>query len=122
MGKKLENARKNHAKQIERFQTDQSENRIKAELIEQNVDLVEKALLIVNGMMANKLDWAEIEQLLKEAKNKNDPVAVAIKSLKLEQNKITMLLVSRDDEEDDYNSDDSLGLSSDDSEDENSKS
>ena len=118
--KKLENARKNHARQIERFQNDQSENRIKAELIEQNVELVEKALLIVNSMMANKLDWAEIEQLLKEAKSKNDPVAMAIKSLKLEQNKITMLLVSKDDEEDDFESDDSLGLSSD-SEDESNK-
>merc|ERR1711912_104792 len=89
--------------------------------IEQNVELVEKALLIVNSMMANKLDWAEIEQLLKEAKSKNDPVAVAIKSLKLEQNKITMLLVSQEDDEDDFDSNDSLGLSSDEDEEDSSK-
>ena len=116
--KKLENARKNHAKQIERFQTDQSENRSKADLIEQNVELVEKALLIVNSMLANKLDWAEIEQLLKEAKAKHDPVAVAIKSLKLEENKIVMLLVNQVDESD-SDSDDSLDLSDSDDEGEN---
>merc|ERR1712048_74188 len=84
-----------HQKQINKLQSDQNDTRNKAELVEQNLDLVEEALKIINSMIASKLDWDEISHLLKEAKLKKDKVASAITSLKLEQNKIVMLLSNR---------------------------
>lgn len=116
--KKLTNAKKNHEKQIEKLVADQNENRNKAELVEMNLELVEKALLIVNSMVANQLDWSEIENLLNEAKLKNDMVANSITSLKLSQNKITMLLFEKTESSE---SEDSLDLGLSDSDEEESK-
>ncbi len=64
----------------------------KAYLIEQNADLVSKACLVIRSAVANAMDWGDIELLVKEAQSTGDPVASAIKSLKLKTNEITMLL------------------------------
>ena len=102
--KKLDNARKNHELQLEKLRISEDENRIKAQLLEANIELVDQAISIVNSMIANRVSWPEIEQLLSEAKLKNDPVAKKITSLKLEQNKIVVLLSNQEDIETDRNS------------------
>jgi len=61
-------------------------------LIEQNADLVTKACLVIRSAVANAMDWGDIELLVKDAQSDGDPVASAIKSLKLKTNEITMLL------------------------------
>ena len=53
---------------------------------------VDRALLIVRSAIANQIDWTEIKNLVKEAQADGDPVAMAIKDLKLDTNHITMLL------------------------------
>ena len=53
---------------------------------------VDKAILVVNSAIANQIDWAEINNIVKEAQTQGDPVACAIHKLKLESNHITMLL------------------------------
>ena len=53
---------------------------------------VDKALMIVRSAIANQIDWTEIHNLVKEAQAQEDPVASAIKGLKLDSNHITMLL------------------------------
>lgn len=64
----------------------------KAQLIELNVDLVEKACLVIRSAVANAMDWGDIELLVKDAQTKGDPVAMAIHGLKLKTNEITLLL------------------------------
>ena len=64
----------------------------KAQLIELNVDLVEKACLVIRSAIANAMDWSDIELLVKDAQAREDPVAMAIHGLKLKTNEITLLL------------------------------
>ena len=65
---------------------------MKAELIELNADLVERASLVIRNAVANAMDWGDIDLLVKEAQGRGDPVAMAIHSLKLSTNQITLLL------------------------------
>lgn len=67
-------------------------DRIKGELIEMNLAIVERALQVVCSALANQVDWTEIGILVKEAQAAGDPVACAIKELKLQANHITLLL------------------------------
>jgi len=53
---------------------------------------VDKALSVVRSALANQIDWSDITDIIKEAQSHGDPVAMAIKSLKLEKNHFTMLL------------------------------
>lgn len=65
---------------------------MKGELLEMNLSIVERAIQVVRSALANQVDWAEISLIVKEAQAARDPVACAIKELKLQTNQITMLL------------------------------
>ncbi|XP_078672293.1 ribosome quality control complex subunit NEMF-like isoform X3 [Branchiostoma floridae x Branchiostoma belcheri] len=90
--KKLENVKKDHERRLETLQKVQDEDKRKAQLIELNLDLVDKAILVVRSAIANQIDWSEIWDIVKEAQAQGDPVASTIKSLKLDSNHITLLL------------------------------
>lgn len=70
----------------------QEVDRLKGELLEMNLPIVERAIQVVRSALANQVDWAEISLIVKEAQAAGDPVACAIKELKLQTNHITMLL------------------------------
>ena len=72
----------------------QEVDRVKGELVEMNLQVVERALQVVRSALANQVDWAEIGIIVKEAQAAGDPVACCIKELKLQTNHITMLLRS----------------------------
>ncbi|KAL0969617.1 hypothetical protein UPYG_G00229890 [Umbra pygmaea] len=67
-------------------------DRLKGELVEMNLAIVDRALQVVRSALANQVDWAEIGLIVKDAQAAGDPVACAIKELKLQTNHITMLL------------------------------
>ncbi|XP_078591678.1 ribosome quality control complex subunit NEMF-like isoform X2 [Branchiostoma floridae x Branchiostoma japonicum] len=90
--KKLENVKKDHERRLETLQKVQDEDKHKAQLIELNLDLVDKAILVVRSAIANQIDWTEIWDIVKEAQAQGDPVASTIKSLKLDSNHITLVL------------------------------
>ncbi|KAG1651557.1 Nuclear export mediator factor NEMF [Nymphon striatum] len=90
--KKLENVRKDHVKRVAQLQKSQENDKGKAELIEMNRDVVDRAITIIRSAIANQIDWSEIEDIIQEAKDNGDPVAKAIKSLKLDKNHFVMLL------------------------------
>lgn len=103
--KKLENVRKDHEQRLESLQQAQEIDKVKGELIEMNLDIVDKAIQVVRSALANQIDWAEIGIIVKEAQVQGDPVALTIKDLKLQTNHITMLLknpytLSEEEEED----------------------
>ncbi|XP_076463782.1 ribosome quality control complex subunit NEMF-like [Babylonia areolata] len=90
--KKLDNVKKDHERRINELQKVQDMDIMRGQLIEMNLELVDKAILIVRSALANQIDWTEISQLVKEAQATGDPVAKTIVALKLDTNHITMLL------------------------------
>uniref|UniRef100_A0A8V5FI98 Ribosome quality control complex subunit NEMF n=1 Tax=Melopsittacus undulatus TaxID=13146 RepID=A0A8V5FI98_MELUD len=90
--KKLENVRRDHEHRLEALQQAQEADKMKGELIEMNLEIVDRAIQVVRSALANQIDWTEIGAIVKEAQVQGDPVANAIKELKLQTNHITMLL------------------------------
>lgn len=90
--KKLENVRKDHDQRLITLKKTQELDKQKAELISRNQALVDNAILAIQSALANQMAWPDIKILLKEAENRGDPVASAIKQLKLETNHISLLL------------------------------
>uniref|UniRef100_A0A8B9M4V4 Ribosome quality control complex subunit NEMF n=1 Tax=Accipiter nisus TaxID=211598 RepID=A0A8B9M4V4_9AVES len=104
--KKLENVRRDHEHRLEALQQAQEADKMKGELIEMNLEIVDRAIQVVRSALANQIDWTEIGAIVKEAQAQGDPVASAIKELKLQTNHITMLLrnpyvLSEEEEEED---------------------
>ncbi|KAM4624775.1 ribosome quality control complex subunit NEMF isoform 2-T3 [Polymixia lowei] len=90
--KKLDNVKRDHEQRLEALHQAQEVDRVKGELVEMNLAIVERALQVVRSALANQVDWTEIGLIVKEAQATGDPVACAIKELKLQTNHITMLL------------------------------
>ncbi|XP_023716969.1 nuclear export mediator factor NEMF homolog isoform X3 [Cryptotermes secundus] len=90
--KKLANVRKDHDQRLLALEHTQETDKQRAELISVNQHLVDSAILAVRSALANQLPWPDIQNLIKEAQAKGDPVASSIKGLKLEINHITMML------------------------------
>uniref|UniRef100_A0ABM5FCA3 Ribosome quality control complex subunit NEMF n=1 Tax=Pogona vitticeps TaxID=103695 RepID=A0ABM5FCA3_9SAUR len=90
--KKLENVRKDHEHRLEALHQAQEVDKMKGELVEMNLEVVDRAIQVVRSALANQIDWTEIGAIVKEAQAQGDPVASAIKELKLQTNHITMLL------------------------------
>ncbi|XP_063500647.1 ribosome quality control complex subunit NEMF isoform X5 [Symphalangus syndactylus] len=90
--KKLDNVRKDHENRLEALQQAQEIDKLKGELIEMNLQIVDRAIQVVRSALANQIDWTEIGLIVKEAQAQGDPVASAIKELKLQTNHVTMLL------------------------------
>ncbi|XP_043526724.1 nuclear export mediator factor NEMF homolog isoform X2 [Frieseomelitta varia] len=90
--KKLENVKKDHDQRLMNLEKTQELDKQKAELISRNQVLVDNAILAIQSALANQMAWPDIKMLLKEAASRGDPVASAIKLLKLEINHISLLL------------------------------
>lgn len=90
--KKLDNVKKDHDQRLVTLGKTQESDKQRAELITRNQELVDNAILAMQSALANQMSWQDIQTLLKEAQAKGDPVASAIKHLKLESNHITLLL------------------------------
>ncbi|KAM4853727.1 ribosome quality control complex subunit NEMF [Thomomys bottae] len=111
--KKLDNVRKDHENRLEALQQAQEIDKLKGELIEMNLQIVDRAIQVVRSALANQIDWTEIGVIVKEAQAQGDPVANAIKELKLQTNHVTMLLRNPyllSEEEDDENVDGDISV------------
>nr|CAD7568436.1 unnamed protein product [Timema californicum] len=90
--KKLANVRKDHDLRLVALERTQESDKQKAELITRNQQLVDNAVLAVRSALANQMAWSDIQNLVKEAQERGDPVASCIKGLKLEVNHVTLML------------------------------
>eukprot|EP00127_Corallochytrium_limacisporum_P006747 Clim_evm17s235 gene=Clim_evmTU17s235 len=88
--KRLERQKEKLQENLDEFQKHQDDNRVKATMLEENIDIAEKAQLVINSFIANGMSWSEIDRMLQEAKAKGDPTASYIHALKLEMNTITL--------------------------------
>ncbi|KAI1748653.1 fibronectin-binding protein A N-terminus-domain-containing protein [Xylaria castorea] len=109
--RKLEAAKADQEKRIEGLQAVQTLNVRKASAIEANVERVQEAMDAVNGLIAQGMDWEDIEKLIDRERRLNNPVAAIIAApLKLHENTITVLLgEAEEDEEEEASETDSSG-------------
>jgi hypothetical protein len=64
----------------------------KAQLIENNLQMVDAAILIIRNAIATGMDWRELEDLVKDEQKRGNPIALMIDSLKLETNQVSLRL------------------------------
>ncbi|XP_043277950.1 nuclear export mediator factor NEMF homolog [Venturia canescens] len=100
--KKLKNVRMDHDRRLVSLKQTQEIDELKAELITRNQKLVEDAAFALQCALASQMSWPEIQAMLKESQAIGDPVALAIKKLKLETNHASIYLTDpyADDDED----------------------
>ncbi|QLQ79239.1 hypothetical protein HG537_0B05860 [Torulaspora globosa] len=95
--KKLEDARQENDRKIQALLDVQSSNEQKGHTIIANADLVEEAKFAVQGLVDQQMDWKTIEKLIKNEQRKGNKIALVIDlPLKLEENKINLLLPHSD--------------------------
>ncbi|CAG8522650.1 6805_t:CDS:10 [Paraglomus occultum] len=89
---KLDAIRQEQFGRVQGLERSQLANVRKAKMIELNIDIVDQALLVIRQAIASSMDWKDLENLVKEEKNKGNPIANIISGLKLGSNQITLLL------------------------------
>ena len=107
--KRLDHARQEHTKRIAGLQQVQELHVRKAQAIEANLERVEEAATAINSLIAQGMDWVEIDRMVDLEQKRHNPVAQMIKlPLKLYENTATLLLSEPKDEEeyDDFEGDD----------------
>uniref|UniRef100_A0A0C3U817 NFACT RNA-binding domain-containing protein n=2 Tax=Geminigeraceae TaxID=589343 RepID=A0A0C3U817_GUITC len=89
---KVERVKRAHEASIQALQEEEAENYHRATLIEANLSDVDNAILVINSMLSQGMDWASLKKLVKEEGRKGNPIAQMIHGLKLDSNQITLLL------------------------------
>ncbi|KAI9267123.1 fibronectin-binding protein A N-terminus-domain-containing protein [Helicostylum pulchrum] len=90
--KKLESVRKEQEKRVQVLLDQQITNVRKAQLIELNLQLVDAAITIIRNAVASQMDWQDLNDLVKEEKRRQNPIALIIETLKLDTNQLTLIL------------------------------
>ncbi|KAJ8661496.1 hypothetical protein O0I10_002762 [Lichtheimia ornata] len=98
--RKLEAVRREQESRVQGLLEQQLTNVRKAELIEENVPIVDAAITIIRNAIASQMDWRDLRELVNQEKSRGNPIAQIIDDLKLETNQITLLLSSTEDESD----------------------
>ena len=90
--KKTEAVKRDHEKRVTKLKKTQEEDQEKAQLIEVNTDLVERACLVIQSAIASGMTWTDIEAVVRDARERGDSVAQRIHKLKLKEGLMTLLL------------------------------
>lgn len=100
--RKLDAVRDEHRKRIDALKHAQELHIRKAGAIQDNMYRVQEAMDAVNGLVAQGMDWGEIDRLIEMEQGRGNPVAQIIKlPLKLYENTVTLLLNEAGDDEED---------------------
>lgn len=96
---KVENAERDAAARVATLEAEVLSNECTAQLIENNLTMVDAALGAVNDALAGGMSWAALERLIKEESAAGNPVAAVIDSIQIDRGRITVLLPELDDSE-----------------------
>lgn len=92
--KKLQNIVKDHEERLRRLQEAQDADRLKAELITNNLDRVDNTIQFVRQAVAKQMHWDEISEIIKQLNfEDNGNIYAIVKNLKLNVNHITVELL-----------------------------
>lgn len=95
--KRLETARSERDRQIQLLLQQQEANKKRGDTIILHADWVSQCMDFVSSLVAQQMDWTNIESYIKLEQKKGNKVAQAIKlPLKLEENKIQLALADQD--------------------------
>lgn len=97
---RLDQIRTDQNRRLEALEAEQEAAERQALLIEDNVELVDRALVMLNAMIASQVDWGELWREVKRQQALGHPIAQHIHSLDLERNEFKLLLSPKEDEED----------------------
>ncbi|KAL5108558.1 Nuclear export mediator factor NEMF [Taenia crassiceps] len=91
--KKLENIKRDQEQRIKVLREEQISDNQKAQLLEMNMDLVDKVIMTLNSAIANQTSWRVLEEVLEKQKERgDDPVANCIVRLQLASNQAVLRL------------------------------
>ena len=89
---RVDRIRADQGRRLLELEAEQQASELKASLIERNVELVDRALAMLNAMLASQVDWGELWREVKRQQRLGHPIAEHIHSLNLEQNEFKILL------------------------------
>lgn len=100
---KLEKIKKDQQHRVDSLLKEQDRLRDHAQLIEANAEDVDKALGVINSALDSGMDWEALEQLVDVEQQNENPIALLIQKLKLEEDAMTLLLPNTSQETDGKN-------------------
>ena len=96
---KVDKVKRDNERRLEELQHAEQLNLTKAQLIQDNLADVDAVIAVINSMLAQGMDWAQLRALVKSEQRTGNPVANLIRHLRMEQNCVIVLLSSRDEED-----------------------
>eukprot|EP01127_Copromyxa_protea_P022660 TRINITY_DN8259_c0_g1_i2.p1 TRINITY_DN8259_c0_g1~~TRINITY_DN8259_c0_g1_i2.p1 ORF type:complete len:1045 (-),score=329.71 TRINITY_DN8259_c0_g1_i2:172-3051(-) len=93
--RKLDKVREDHTKRIQGLEAQVEKWNHYAQLIEQNIEAVDECIDAIRVSLAHQIDWSQLNNYIKEERNAGNPLALMIHKLKLQENKITVLLFDK---------------------------
>ena len=89
---KLDKVRQSFEKQLATLTQQQERDRHSAQLIEANTAAADAAIASINVEVARGTDWTELQRILKDERDKGNPIARMIVALDLHTNTVTLAL------------------------------
>lgn len=114
--KRLQFVKDEHAKKLDALDNVQELNFRKGYLINVYNNQIEECKAAVQKLLDQKMDWKNIEKLIKIEQTRGNEIAKMIKSLNLIKNEITVTLVDIDENDDDDDDDENRNNETDESE------
>lgn len=96
---RVERIRVDQGRRVEALEAEQMESEKMAEVIEANVELVERALAMLNAMVASQFDWGELWREVKRQQRLGHPIAQHIHAMELVRNEVSLLLSMKPDDD-----------------------
>jgi predicted ribosome quality control (RQC) complex YloA/Tae2 family protein len=96
---KVDKVKRDNERRLEELQLAEQMNLKKAQLIQDNLTDVDAVIAVVNSMLAQGMDWAQLRALVKTEQRTGNPIANLIRHLRMEQNCVIVLLSSRDEDD-----------------------
>uniref|UniRef100_A0A7S4SG76 NFACT RNA-binding domain-containing protein n=1 Tax=Alexandrium monilatum TaxID=311494 RepID=A0A7S4SG76_9DINO len=96
---KVERIRVDQGRRVEQLEAEQVVSERMAEVIEANVELVERALTMLNTMVASQFDWGELWREVKRQQRLGHPLAQHIHAMELSRNEVSLLLSRQPDDD-----------------------
>jgi len=97
--RKLEKVRQGQADRLQQLQQDQDTMHRNAAAVQQNAERVEQALAVVNSAVDSGMDWDQLQEVVRIEQQQQNPVALLIAKLHLDQDAMTLKLPDEDGEE-----------------------
>jgi predicted ribosome quality control (RQC) complex YloA/Tae2 family protein len=92
---KLDKVRKDQQQRVDALQREQEKLMEHAQLIESHAEDVDKALSVINSALDTGMDWDALEQLVEVEQVNENPIALLIKSLELDQDAMILSLPNK---------------------------